>query len=64
MAKEVILTPLAISDYEKIVEYLIKRCRVFVTNDFIDRLTDICSLIAENPERFPLKTSLNKYSDA
>jgi len=38
MAKQIILTPTALANYDKILEYLIENWGVTVTNDFIDPL--------------------------
>ncbi len=53
MAKEVILTPLAITNYEDIIAYLIANWGTVVTNNFIERFENICELLAENPDIFP-----------
>ena len=53
MAKEVILTPLAIANYEQIVDYLISDWSAAVANNFIDRFESVCKLLSEDPEIFP-----------
>ena len=49
MAKEVILTPLAIINYEDIVDYLMLNWGTTVTNNFIARFENLCVLLSENP---------------
>ena len=53
MAKEVILTPLAIANYEQIVDYLISDWSTAVADNFIDRFESVCMLLSDNPEIFP-----------
>jgi plasmid stabilization system protein ParE len=49
MAKEVVLTHLAATDYENVTDYLIANWGINVTNRFIERLEQIRMLLAENP---------------
>jgi plasmid stabilization system protein ParE len=58
MAKEVILTPRAIANYEKILEYLMYHWGLKVTNDFIDRLNESINMVAQYPERFPFENKI------
>ena len=53
MAKEIILTPLAIVNYESIIAYLVNDWGPTVANNFIDRFEEVCSFLAENPEIYP-----------
>lgn len=53
MAKEVILTPLAIINYEAIVDYLMLNWGTTVTSNFIARFENLCVLLSENPAIFP-----------
>ena len=53
MAKEVILTPLAIINYEDIVDYLMLNWGTTVTSNFIARFENLCELLSENPAIFP-----------
>jgi plasmid stabilization system protein ParE len=70
MAKEVILTPLAIVNYENIIAYLISDWGPVVTNNFIERFERVCTFLSENPEIYPFinkeklvqKCVLTKYN--
>lgn len=53
MAKEVILTPIAVDDFEKVNDYLSQNWGIRVTNNFIERFEKIIDLLAESPEIFP-----------
>lgn len=53
MAKVVILTPLAIINYEDIVDYLMLNWGTTVTSNFIARFENLCELLSENPAIFP-----------
>jgi len=53
MAKEVILTPIALSDFDSVVEYLTYKWGLNVTNDFIERFDKVSLILSEDPSRFP-----------
>ena len=50
MAKEIILTPLAKSNIDSIVNYLISDWSVKVANHFLFRLEKVFALLSESPE--------------
>jgi len=60
MAKQVILTPLAISNYDAIIEYLLSEWDVRVANNFIERFDDVAKLLSENPQVFPFENRRKK----
>ncbi len=51
MAKEVILTPVAVKDFQNIIDYLNYKWGIAVVNNFIDRFEEVS--LSENPEIFP-----------
>ncbi|OOQ57459.1 type II toxin-antitoxin system RelE/ParE family toxin [Mucilaginibacter pedocola] len=53
MAKEVILMPLALANYETIIEYLLSDWNEKVTNDFIKRFNQVCNFILDSPDIYP-----------
>lgn len=53
MAKEVILTPIAANDFDNVVNYLMYKWGVSVTNDFIERFEKVIVLLSQNPAMFP-----------
>jgi plasmid stabilization system protein ParE len=53
MAKEVIISPLAEINYENILNYLLFKWGIDVTNNFIDRFEQVYHLLSENTEIFP-----------
>jgi len=53
MAKEVILTPIAVYDFNNVVDYLTNKWGLTVTNNFIERFEKIIMLLSENPGMFP-----------
>jgi plasmid stabilization system protein ParE len=53
MGKEVVLTPLAIINYEDIVAYLILNWGAIVAGNFITRFENLSELLSENPAIFP-----------
>jgi len=53
MAKEVILTPIALSDFDSVVDYLTYKWGLKVTNDFIERFEKVYLILSEDPGRFP-----------
>jgi plasmid stabilization system protein ParE len=59
MAKEVILTPLAISNYQAIIEYLISEWSENVANDFVRRFNQVCDILYLNPQIYPV-VNLNR----
>ena len=60
MVKEIILTPLAISDYDNIIEYLMSEWGISVTNDFIERFQNARILLAKNPGIFPFQDKVKQ----
>jgi len=52
MAKEVILTPIALEDFENVVNYLNNEWGVTVANNFVDRFVKVTTLIAKTPGLF------------
>jgi plasmid stabilization system protein ParE len=60
MVKEVILTPRAITNYEHIVEYLMYKWGIKVTNNFINRMVEVSVLLAEDPGRFPFENRVKQ----
>jgi len=55
MAKQIILTPTALANYDKILEYLIENWGVTVTNDFIDRFIEVRNALSKNAEIYPFE---------
>src|SRR5437868_2947751 len=53
MAKEIILTPIALEDFDNVVDYLTYKWGITVANDFVDRFVKVANLIAKNPRLFP-----------
>ena len=53
MIREVVLTPLAEINYEKIIQYLINNWGAKTTTNFIARFEKMTELIIDNPEIFP-----------
>jgi plasmid stabilization system protein ParE len=53
MAKEVILTPIALDDFQNVVAYLISEWGISVANNFIERFEQITFLLSENAGMFP-----------
>ena len=53
MAKEVILTPIAVNDFNNVVDYLTNKWGLTVTNNFIERFEKIIMLLSKNPGMFP-----------
>ena len=53
MAKEVILTPIALHDFDNVVNYLTSEWGITVTNNFVDRFVKITTLLSQSPELFP-----------
>ena|SRR6185437_5074849 len=53
MAKEVVLTPIAVSDLDSVVDYLTNKWGLIVTNNFIERFEKVTILLSENPKMFP-----------
>lgn len=52
MAKEVILTPIAVNDFDNVVDYLTNKWGLPITNNFIERFEKIIALLSENPGMF------------
>ena len=59
MGKEVILTPIAVNDFENVVAYLTYKWWIQATNNFIDRFEKVCVLLSEDASMFPF-VNLNK----
>ena len=53
MAKEVILTPIALIDFENAVDYLTNEWGISVANDFIERFEKVTGLLSENAGIYP-----------
>jgi plasmid stabilization system protein ParE len=53
MAKEVILTPIALEDFDNVVNYLTNEWGISVSNKFVDRFVEVTGLIGRNPGLFP-----------
>lgn len=53
MAKEVVLTHLAINDYETVINYLITEWGINVANSFIDRFDKVIILLSKNTSIYP-----------
>ena len=53
MGKEVILTPIAVSDFENVVDYLTYKWGIQVTNNFVDRFEKVILLLSEDATMFP-----------
>jgi plasmid stabilization system protein ParE len=52
MAKEVIVTPEAERNYERITDYLVAEWGVLTANNFIERYDEIVIMLCENPGIF------------
>ena len=55
MAKKVILTPLAMRNYEGIVLYLLSNWGSHVANKFIARFDEVHKFLSESPKLFPFE---------
>ena len=53
MAKEVILTPIALQDFQNIVDYLNYKWDISTVNNFIDRFEKVIVLLSTNATPFP-----------
>ena len=53
MAKEVIMTPIALSDFRNVVNYLTYKWGITATNSFIDRFEKVTVLLSENAGIYP-----------
>lgn len=53
MAKQVVLVPTALSNYDNILEYLIENWGIVVVNDFIDRFIEVSKILSINPAIYP-----------
>jgi len=63
MAKEVILTPLALRDFEKVIEYLMENWGMDVVDNFVERfekVTELLSTDADLYQFYNLKRNLQK----
>jgi plasmid stabilization system protein ParE len=54
MHKQIVWSPLAESDFAKILEYLNKKWDEKVTNHFIDLTEELIGQISNNPRQFPV----------
>jgi len=59
MGKEVILTPIAVNDFENVVDYLTYKWGIQAANNFVDRFERVYLLLSENASMFPF-VNLNK----
>jgi plasmid stabilization system protein ParE len=53
MAKEVILTPIAESDYDHVIDYLTFYWGITVVNNFVNRFEKVLLVLSEDAGRFP-----------
>lgn len=53
MAKEVILTPIAVNDFENVVDYLTHKWGIPTANNFVDRFEKVVLLLSEDVSMFP-----------
>lgn len=53
MTKKVILTPIALDEYQNIIEYLLNKWGTRVTGNFINRFERISELLVKQPQIFP-----------
>lgn len=53
MAKQIILTPLAIKNYNQIIEYLLEHWGVGVTENFIKRVEEVEQLLSKQAQVYP-----------
>jgi plasmid stabilization system protein ParE len=60
MVKEVILTPLAVENYERILEYLISEWGIPTANNFIERFDQVRIILAKNTEIFPFENRVKQ----
>jgi plasmid stabilization system protein ParE len=60
MIKTIVWSPLAIDDFEKILEYLNRNWPASVVNEFIDKVDNMLTLIMENPQLFSMINKDNK----
>jgi len=60
MAKEVILTPVAIKNYDNIVTYLTRKWGTATANNFIDRFDQVQRAISRNPGIYPFEDRIKQ----
>lgn len=53
MAKEVVLTPIAVKDFQNIIDYLNYKWDTSTVNNFIDRFEKILALLSKDAAIFP-----------
>jgi len=53
MAKDVVLSPRAIKNYKRIIEYLTNKWRISIANDFIGRFEDVILLLSVDAGIYP-----------
>jgi plasmid stabilization system protein ParE len=54
MHRQIVWSPLAESDFAKILEYLNKKWDEKVTNHFVDLTEELIGQISNNPRQFPV----------
>ncbi|HEY8931661.1 MAG TPA: type II toxin-antitoxin system RelE/ParE family toxin [Mucilaginibacter sp.] len=70
MAKEVILTPTAEEDFEKVIDYLNEVWGGWVTDNFLGKFEEMLNALSERPEMYQFvdpakniqKYTLTKYN--
>ena len=60
MAKEVVLTHLAIVDYEIVTDYLITKWGINVANNFIERFDQVLILLSKNTSIYPFVDTVKR----
>jgi len=60
MAKEVILTPIAVKDFQNIIDYLNYKWGTSVINNFVDRFEKVLALLSEEASIFPFVDTVNQ----
>jgi plasmid stabilization system protein ParE len=53
MAKEVVLMPLALANYDIILDYLLSEWTEKIANDFVKRFNQVCNILLESPDIYP-----------
>ena len=60
MAKEVVVTHLAIADYEIVTDYLITEWGINVANNFAERFDEVLVLLSKNTSIFPFVDTVKR----
>jgi plasmid stabilization system protein ParE len=60
MAKEVVLTHLAIHDYEIVMDYLIDKWGINAANNFVKRFDQVLILLSESTTIYPFVDEVKK----